>query len=412
MSELSAKAIVLLGDGAGDRPVPQLQGQTPLEAQATPALDEIAKGGECGLMDPIAPGIPAGSDTAHLSLLGYDPYTYYTGRGPFEARGIGMRVQAGDVAFRCNFATVDDDWTVLNRRAGRIKEKEGTPELAAAVNTAAGVIEGVQCAFKESVEHRGALVLHGEGLDPRVTDADPHTENSKVLEVRAEDPAAAKTARVVNHWIRRTYEALKDHPVNADRKWPANIVLPRGVGVAPHLKPFQAEHAMSGAMIVEVALIQGLGEYLEMDVIRVPGATGGYDTDEMAIAQAVVEAHASHDFVLCNIKCPDLGGHDGSWEKKQAAIAKLDRAAGYLLDHIDFDHTVMVVTADHSTPVAVKDHSGDPVAIVAYGVGTRPDDVSRYGERPCARGGLCRIRGVDVIRILSNLTGAQKKFGS
>src|SRR5688572_6659309 len=150
-------ALLLIGDGLGDRAVPEFGGKTPLEYANTPTLDRLAAECESGLMDPIAPGVKGGSDTGHLAILGYDPYETYTGRGPFEALGIGMDVQRGDLAFRCNFSTVDADLTVLDRRAGRITE--GTAALAAALNGI--VIEDVTCRFKESVAHRAALVLHG-----------------------------------------------------------------------------------------------------------------------------------------------------------------------------------------------------------------------------------------------------------
>ena len=414
MTRIAATAILLLGDGAGDRPVPELDGQTPLEAQKTPALDEMAALGESGLLDPIAPGIGVGSDTGHLSLLGYDPYKYYHGRGPFEARGIGMEVRRGDLAFRCNFATVDESFVVTDRRAGRIKE--GTAELAAAVNDATAEIDGVECRLKESVEHRAALVIRGEGLDARVTDSDPHVEGAEVLTVQATDPAAERTAELLNRWVQLAHEALRDHPTNAKRiaagKPPANIVLPRGVGVAPHLKPFAEQYQMSGAMIVEVGLVQGLGAYLEMDVVRVPGATGGADTDEMALARAVVAAAAEHDFVLCNLKAPDLGGHDGDALQKMAALAKLDGIGRHLLDNLDLSQTVILVTADHSTPVSVKDHTGDPVALTIVGHGVRPDHVTEHGERPSAQGGLGRLRGADLMNVARTLIGAQEKFGA
>ena len=158
------KAILVICDGMADRPVPELGGMTPLEAADNPNMNTLALQGECGIMDPIAPGIRAGSDTSHLAILGYDPFTTYTGRGPFEAAGIGMDVKQGDIAFRCNFSTVDSDMVITDRRAGRIET--GTDQLAAAVNGMK--IEDVTCYFKESVAHRGALVLRGPGLGPAV----------------------------------------------------------------------------------------------------------------------------------------------------------------------------------------------------------------------------------------------------
>ncbi len=413
-----SKIVIFLGDGLGDRPVPELGGKTPLEALETPHLDCVAAGGLCGMLNPVSPGRRIGSDTAHMAILGYDPFRYYKGRGPFEAKGVGLEVLPGDVAFRCNFATVEGR-IVVDRRAGRIKA--GTDQLAAAVNEKAGRIEDVQCIFKQSVEHRAALVLRGEGLDYRVTEVDPHHEGEaypdcQPLPEAADDPAAQKTARIINRWIELAHEALERHPVNEERRAqglkPANIALPRGVGTAVELEPFQKRYGLRGAMIVEVDLVRGLGLYLEMNVIDVPGATGGQDTDEMAIAQAVVQALEEHDFVLANIKAPDLGGHDGNLEHKMQAVAKIDRAVGYLLEHLDFARTVMLVTGDHCTPITFGDHSGDAIPAAFYGCGVRPDDVQAFGERPCMRGGLGNFVGADVMPLLTNFAGRQEKFGA
>jgi 2,3-bisphosphoglycerate-independent phosphoglycerate mutase len=418
MSHAAHKIIIFLGDGMGDRPVAELSGRTPLEAQVTPHLDRLAAGGLCGMLNPVSPGRIVGSDTAHMAILGYDPFQYYKGRGPFEAKGVGLEVLPGDVAFRCNFATVQGR-KLVDRRAGRIKE--GTDQLAAAVNERAGLIEGVQCLFKESVEHRAALVLRGEGLDYRVTEVDPHHEgvdypDCKPLPEAQDDPAAQKTARIVNEWVRLAHEALQSHPINAQRVAqglpPANAALPRGVGTAMRLEPFEERYGLHGAMIVEVDLVRGLGQYLAMDVVGVPGATGGADTDEQAIARAVVTALQEHDFVLANIKAPDLGGHDGDVPQKMRAIAKVDNAVGLLLEQLDFEQTVMMVSGDHCTPITVGDHTGDAIPAVFYGCGVRPDDVACFGERSCMRGGLGNFTGADIMNLLTNFAGTQEKFGA
>ena len=420
----TAKIIIFLGDGLGDRPVPELDGKTPLEALDAPHLDRLAAAGLCGMLNPISPGRIIGSDTAHMAILGYDPFQFYKGRGPFEAKGVGLDVLPGDVAFRCNFATVDGR-KLVDRRAGRIKS--GTDQLAAAINAKAGLIcdpvdrSGVQCLFKESVEHRAALVLRGEGLDHRITEVDPHHEgvdypDCEPLPEAANDPAAQKTARIVNEWVRLAHEALAAHPLNAARVAeglpPANAALPRGVGTAVDLEPFAHKYGLHGAMIVEVDLVRGLGDYLAMDVVDVPEATGGKDTDEIAIAAAVVKALEDHDFVLANIKAPDLGGHDGDVPQKMAAIAKVDHAIAYLLDHLDFTRTVIMVTGDHCTPISVGDHTGDAVPAVFYGAGVRPDEVATFGERPCMRGGLGNFTGADIMTLLTNFAGTQHKFGA
>jgi 2,3-bisphosphoglycerate-independent phosphoglycerate mutase len=412
------KMIIFIGDGLGDRPVPTLGGRTPLEAQATLALDKMAAGGLCGMLNPIGPGRRVGSDTAHMAILGYNPFETYRGRGPFEARGVGLDLQPGDVAFRCNFSTVEGR-LVVDRRAGRIKE--GTDQLAAAINEQAGLIDGVECIFKESVEHRAALVLRGEGLDHRITEMDPHHEGAEYpdcepLPEARDCPAAQKTAAVVNKWVAQAYAALNDHPINQARRDqglpPANIALPRGVGTAVDLQPFAEKYGFQGAIIVEVDLVKGLGEYLQMTVVDVPEATGGSDTDEIAIAKAVVTALKDYDFVLANIKAPDLGGHDGDARQKMQAIAKVENACAYLLKHVDFDQTVILVTGDHCTPVTFKDHSGDAVPALFYGVGVRPDEVQNFGERACMKGGLGNFNGQDIMTLLTNFAGVQEKFGA
>ncbi len=420
-----AKMLILLGDGMGGRPVPELDGRTTIEATDTPAFDKIASEGACGLLNPISPGVAAGSDTAHMAILGYDPYQYYRGRGPFEAKGVGLEVNPGDVAFRCNFATIDngralENRTVIDRRAGRINKD--TDQLRQALNQQIPEIDGVEILFKESVEHRCALVLRGEGLNEHVGDVDPHLEEpADYLECKSlagyEDNAAAhRTADIVNQFVERSRQALNDHPVNqareADGLKPANIILPRGVGTAVELEAFAKRYQLSGALMVEVDLVRGLGLYLDMDVIACEGASGGRDTDELAIAAAVVSTFEDHDFVLANIKAPDLGGHDGDVEQKMAAIEKVDRALGYILDNLDFGHTVVMLAADHCTPISVRDHSGDPVPAAFFGYGVTPDEVPSYGERACAQGDLGNFRGSDVMNLLRNYAGAGGKFGA
>jgi 2,3-bisphosphoglycerate-independent phosphoglycerate mutase len=408
------KALLLIGDGMGDRPIAELGHRTPLEAAHTPCMDRLAREGECGLMDPIAPGIRAGSDTAHLALLGYDPYQVYTGRGPFEALGIGMEVRGGDVALRCNFSTVDENWRVIDRRAGRITQ--GTAELARAVN---GVeIEGVQCFFKESVAHRGALLLRGEGLSARITDVDPHTEGEFVRECHPLDPqdeAAQRTARVVNAFVRLSYERLKEHPINRERVaqglLPANIILPRGAGVAPHLEPFPQRHGVRAAAVVETGLIRGIARFVGMETRDAPGTTGGLDSDLMSMGRTLLQALQEYDFILCNVKAPDLCGHDGNPHQKVEVIERMDAMLRLVLESAE-PNLYICLTADHSTPCSVRDHSGDPVPLVLWGPDLRGDEVQAFHERACMRGGLGRLRGSDLVPILTQLMGVQEKFGA
>jgi 2,3-bisphosphoglycerate-independent phosphoglycerate mutase len=328
--------------------------------------------------------------------------------------GIGLPVQRGDISFRCNFATVDENLVVLDRRAGRITE--GTRELAQALN--GQQIEDVTCLFKESVAHRAALVFQGPGLGEHVTDVDPHVDGERIWEARPWNPSeadSAKTARILNEFVHRSYQILNEHPVNQRRRAaglpPANIVLPRGIGVSPHLKPFNEARHVKSACIVEVGLVKGIGQYLGMTVIDVPGSTASLDTDTEAIGRTVIEANRDHNFILCNVKGPDVAGHDGNALGKVAIIEKIDRMVDQILQATHGD-LVIAVTGDHSTPVTVGDHSGEPCPILFWGHGVRPDSCTAFGERPVLGGGVGRIRGLDVVNIMTSYMGVQEKFGA
>jgi 2,3-bisphosphoglycerate-independent phosphoglycerate mutase len=409
------KMLIFVCDGLGDRPVKELGGKTPLEAARTPNFDRLAREGVNGLLDPIAPGVRAGSDTSHLALLGYDPYEYYTGRGPFEAMGVDMDVRPGDVAFRCNFATVEErggKLIVKDRRAGRIKE--GTAELVAPLN---GVeLDGVKCYIKQSTAHRAALVLRGEGLGAAVSDVDPHEEGAAVATAKGEDDASAKAADVVNKFVALSHEKLQDHPVNrarvAEGKLPANIILPRGAGLAPHIPKIKDLHGLNAAAVVEVGLIRGIARYCGLDVVPLPDSVnGGLDTDLPAFMKATDEALQKYDLVLANVKGADIGGHDGNAAAKVDIIERIDEAAGALLAKLPPDCYITVL-GDHSTPVSVRDHSGDPVPVVFWGPEVRTDAVETFGERPAATGGAGRLRGHNLLQILLNLTVRAEKFGA
>lgn len=414
MAATTYPALLLIADGLGDRRVPELGDRTPLEAARTPTLDRLAAEGESGLLDPIGPGIRGGSDTGHLAILGYDPYRCYPGRGPFEALGIGMEVRRGDLAFRCNFSTVEANLTVLDRRAGRITE--GTTALAAALNGLQ--IEDVTCYFKESVAHRAALVMRGPGLGDRVSDVDPHEVGVRVWEARGTregDAPGEKTARILNAFVRRSYEILDAHPVNAARRAaglpPANVALPRGVGVSPDLAPFDAARGVKSACIVEVGLVKGLGRYLGMDVIDVPGSTASLDTDTAAIGAAVIDALRDHNFILCNVKGPDVAGHDGNAPGKVAIIEKIDAMVAQIVEATG-GQLILLVTGDHSTPVTYGDHTGEPCPVLVWGPTVRRDLVTTFGETAATQGGMGRIRGLDLVNILTSYMGVQEKFGA
>ncbi|MGI6482474.1 MAG: 2,3-bisphosphoglycerate-independent phosphoglycerate mutase [Methanobacterium sp.] len=407
------KGIIMIIDGMGDRPLEELGNKTPLEAAKTPNMDLMAKLGVNGIMDPIKPGIRAGSDTAHLSILGYDPYTVYTGRGPFEAAGVGIDVMPGDIAFRCNFSTANEAGIITDRRAGRVRD--GTDELANVLNSMK-LDENVEVIFKESTGHRAVLVLRGENLSDQVSDADPKHDGEKFLKVFGLDgsPEADATAAILNKIVEKSYEFLKDHPVNIKRvengENPANIILPRGAGAVPEAEPFNDKYGLKSACIAETGLIQGIGKIAGMDIIEVEGATGGVDTNLDNIANSIIKTASLHyDFILINIDGADEAGHDGNLNEKLEFIEKVDEVVGRIMEIKD---VYFILTADHSTPISIMDHTGDPVPLVINGPNLRVDHVNKFNERTTASGGLCRIRGSDIMNILMDLMNRSSKFGA
>jgi len=406
---MSGKILMLILDGVGDRSVKKLGGKTPLEAAKTPNLDRFAEEGQNGLMDTIAPGIRPGSDTGHLALLGYDPYEVYRGRGPFEAAGIGMELDPEDVAFRCNFATLEQG-KIIDRRAGRIKER--TEELARAIQT---IDLDVDFEFEKAVEHRAVLVLKGEGLGGMVSDIDPHDVGTEFHQAEPLEDSAEnkKTAKILNDFMKKSIDVLSDHSVNRDRKekgeLPANIILPRGGGKVPNLDNIEYKHGLISGAISGIPLVQGVCSLAGMNILEVKEATGGLDTDPKAVIDATVEALKKYDFMLVNIKGCDLSGHDGLSEEKIDFIEKIDSS----LDRLnEIEETYVAITGDHSTPVTIKDHSGDPLPLTIWGEDVRTDDVDKFNERACSKGAINRIKGGDLLNILKDLADRTEKFGA
>ncbi len=397
------KALLLVLDGVGDRPVKELGYRTPLEVANTPNLDRIAELGINGILDPISPGIRAGSDTAHLALLGYDPYEVYTGRGPFEAAGIGLKLEKNDIALRCNFATIDENGIIIDRRAGRISE--GTEKLAQALNKIE--LPRVEIIFKESVAHRAVLVLRSknEKLSYKVSDSDPHEVGKPILKVKPleNSPEAEVTAKLLNEFTEKAIEVLKEHEVNKKRekegKLPANAILMRGAGVTPNLKPFE----LNSACIATTGIIKGICRLAGMDIIEAK-------EEYKARFKQALEILEKKEFLLMNIKEPDEAGHDGNFRKKIEIIERIDESLGEILEFVKDNY--IIILGDHSTPVSVRDHSGDSVPVVICGPEVRRDDVNEFNERSCAKGGLNRIKGRDIMPILLDLLNKSEKFGA
>ncbi|HOB17792.1 MAG TPA: 2,3-bisphosphoglycerate-independent phosphoglycerate mutase [Candidatus Methanoculleus thermohydrogenotrophicum] len=411
---IAEKVLFLVLDGISDRPCEALNGLTPLSAAETPVLNQLAAEGVCGIMDTIAPGIRPGSDTSHLALLGYPPQDYYTGRGPLEAEGTGIHMTAGMIGFRCNFATVDRDGLIIDRRAGRIS---GTGPLSAAIREGVDLSAlGVGFRFESGAGHRAALALIGEGLGDRVSSNDPKKEGVRPLPIRAcsDDPADEKTARACNEFISQSAEILAAHPLNAQRVEeglpPANFLLIRGAGKMGTFPNFQERYGLSGSVISAATLISGIGKVVGLEHIPVPGTTGSVDSDLDAKVEATLGELKRKDFVLLNIKGADEAGHDGNVVQKRDFIEVIDAALEPLLALPE--DTLLVICADHSTPCSVRDHSADPVPVVIRGPGVRVDRTVRFDEVSCAEGGLNRIRGCDIMPIILDLINKSHKYGA
>lgn len=411
------KALLVIGDGMADRPLKELNWKTPLEAANKPSMNHVASVGVCGLLDPIAPGIPPGSDTATLALLGYDALKVYSGRGVFEALGWGIEVRESDVCFRCNFATVDEKMTVLDRRAGRIATEEAA-ELAESLKRVKLSKPEVEFVFASTVEHRAVLVLRGPKLSKEVSDSDPAVNGRKTLEVKPLNNSmeAKFTAEVLNELAQKFHEVLKSHPVNREREArgqpPANFVLFRGAGTLPKIKPLNELYGVEASCVSATPLVRGVCKAAGMRLLNVEGATGTVRTDYMAKAKAAVQALENSDLVLLHVKAPDAVSHDGNIKQKVEVIERIDKMLAYILNNIDLSETYVALTADHTTSCMTGNHEGDPVPLAIMGPYVRSDDVNEFDERACAKGGLGRLRGKHLMSILMNFLGKVKKFGA
>ncbi len=410
------KILLGIADGVGDRPCQGLGYMTPLEYADTPHLDRLAAGGSAGLMDLHAPGTPVGTDLGHMILFGYS-LKDYPGRGPIEAFGEGLELQPGDVALRCNLATVGEDMLVLDRRAGRIRE--GAEKLAEALHGMR--VEDVQILFREATEHRAILVLRGEGLSAAISDTDPKDVGRRVKECLPLDssPQALRTADILNRVIKRAHEILRNHPVNEAReregRKPANCILTRGAGCMPELEKTAEKMGFRGACVAAESTVLGVARLAGFTPITSPSFTGNMDTDIREKARMAVEALKENDFVALHFKATDLMGHDDDPVGKAEAIRLFDQMMGMAVEGIEkegIEGVIVALAADHSTPCERREHSGDPVPVVISGRNIRKDGVTAYNETACATGGIGRIRGRDMINTLLDYLEVTPKEGN
>lgn len=400
------KFLFIVGDGMADRKS-EIRSFTPLEWANTPNMDYIAAEGINGLLNAIAPGIAPGSAEAHLSMLGYDYTKIKNGRGFFEALGAGLIPMIGDIVFRCNFATINKEYDIIDARAGRIRERVRI--LADLIKRELNEIDGVELLFQESLDFRGSLILRGKNCSSEVICPKIMQEGEKAIIKPVKDSKSAiRTTKILNEFIETSYELLRDHSINVTRKtqnkFPANVVIPWKGGYVSDLRAPPNNWNLKGACVGAVSLIKGLCKFINMTVVDVPEATGYIDTNVYAKASAALNLLEDHDLVLLHIEGPDEAGHDGDFEGKVEIIEKIDCMVGLLLDQIAWEELYIILVSDHATPVDYKDHTADPTPISIYGTKIKKDKVKAFNEKAASKGGLSRIRGKRIMPLLFDLT--------
>ncbi|MFB6290884.1 MAG: 2,3-bisphosphoglycerate-independent phosphoglycerate mutase [Candidatus Bipolaricaulia bacterium] len=409
------KTIMIIADGLGGRPTDRTGG-TCLQVAETPEIEELLEArGAAGLMDPIGNGVRPGSDTAHLSLFGYDPYQYYTGRGVFEAAGIGMDLTKKDVCFRTNFATIDSNGNITDRRAGRISE--GQDELEEALSELESEkFPDVKVRFQRSTEHRGALCLSGPELGGNLSPTDPHELDIPIPDSRGEDEKSKKTASILNEITHQAREILHDHPLNKRRekegKLPANAIIARGAAKYPELPSVEEKYHVTASVVAAGALYIGVARVAGMEFHPVEGATGTVDSNiENKARKAVEELEKGKDMVFVHFKGADNASHDHDAEGKTDYIEKVDRTIGWLKRNLDWEQTHLSFAGDHTTPIQYGDHVADPVPAMIAGPNVRKDDLRQFDEYNCMRGGLGRFSG-NLLPMTLSYSNQLPKFGA
>jgi 2,3-bisphosphoglycerate-independent phosphoglycerate mutase len=322
-------------------------------------------------------------------------------------------MEPGMIGFRCNFATMSKEGIITDRRAGRIHD---TLALSEAIQKGVD-LSGfrVEFSFRSGAGHRAALALKGKGLGHCVTSNDPKKEGVPPLMVKEgkQTQVDQKTADICNEFVKQSSEILFKHPINVERVKkglpPANIVLMRGAGEMGTFEPFLQKYGLSGSVISAASLINGIGSAVGLEHVHVDGITGSVDSNIAGKIAAAQEELKLKDYVLVNIKGADESGHDGLAVQKRNFIEKIDAVLEPLLALKD---CIIIICADHSTPCTIKDHSADPVPVIIRGDGVRMDDVVRFDEYSCAKGGLSRIHGCDLMPIALDLINKAHKFGA
>lgn len=413
------QGLLVILDGLGDRPNSELHGKTPLESAVTPNFDFLVSKGMCGNVYPMAPGVRVGTDVGHLQIFGYDSNKVYSGRGPLEAFSAGMILQQGDIAFRGNFGTVDENLVVVDRRAGRIRE--GTGELAQALH---GMVleDGTVVQVKALTEHRVAVVFQGSALSDRIVCTDPGTaeEGAKLVVPSPLEDSAASRRTAANLWefTKKAQRILEGHPVNGKRKaeglLPANTVITRGPGMKQDFPTVTEQYGLKAACVAGDTTVGGIARLAGMDYYTKDSFTGSFDTDLSGKADLVLKLlkEDHYDWVVLHVKATDLAGHDNLPLMKKEMVEKADAMMGRLLQGLDLNQCYITFTADHSTPCEARDHTGDAVPTFIAGGDVRKDGIKETGETPFMGGSLQNLTANDIFMLQMDLLGFTEKVGA
>ncbi len=378
------KFVIVVGDGMADYPVKELGGRTPLEVAHKPNMDFIASEGRMGLIKTIPDGMPPDSAVANLSILGYDPRKYFTGRGPLEAGAMGIELGPGDVAFRCNLIT-EGDGLILDYAGGHITTEESAQLLKSMEKFGLGE-------FHVGVSYRHVFVLRDSDASAGCTP--PHDVVGEPVSKHL-IPPKDKISKKLDEFMLASKDVLSKHPINRRRikegKNPANMIWLWSPGRRPELEPFKQRYGLKGAMISAVNLIKGIGVYAGMEMVSVPGATGYYDTNYEGKADYALKALETKDFVYIHVEAPDEAGHEGDAEQKVKTIEDLDkRLFGRILKRAE--DCKVAVLPDHPTPIKVRTHTPDPVPFAIYAPGVKGDKL-KFDEVSAKKGSLGLIAG-------------------
>lgn len=403
------KYIVLVGDGMVDRPIEELDGKTPLEVARTPNMDFIAEKGRVGLTNMIPWGMAPASDVANLSILGYNPRKYYTGRGPLEAANIGIDIKENEIAFRCNLITASEE-RLVDYSAGHISTKEAA-SIIKELNAKLGKDD---IKFYTGTSYRHLVVFKCKNKEElryleKLKCTPPHDITGK--KIKGHLPKKGDCANFIIGLMNKSKEILAGHEVNRVRidlkENPANMIWLWGQGVKPSMPKFSDLHKIEGSIISAVDLIKGIGRIIGLRVIEVPGATGYYDTNYLGKAEYALDSLKNRDFVFVHVEAPDEAGHNGDLREKISSIEKFDKfVVGTVLKRFknSKEEVRIVVLSDHATPLSLRTHSRDYVCFAMYGTDVEQDEIAYFNEK-AARSSKFRIdRGHELMEFFIRRT--------